>query len=167
MPNVCNIPNCKGNYKSTGPCKIFRLPKDNHEMKKWLNVLPLKSAEVNVKTFRICYKHWPNDAPMVKVQGGGSRPKLTPSLFDVPSSSLPTPKPPPRFILCRLQVKCIVEFCNFYVDQCEASFVTDNLEHTFQAWYVHSFSSKETHCKCPRYRNCATPCHQAYLSRVL
>ena len=53
MPNVCNIPNCKGNYKSTGPCKIFRLPKDNHEMKKWLNVLPLKSAEVNVKTFRI------------------------------------------------------------------------------------------------------------------
>ena len=51
---------------------------------------------MNVKTNRICQKHWPNDAPMVKVQRGGSLPKLHPNLFDAPFSSLPTPKPPPR-----------------------------------------------------------------------
>ena len=33
---------------------------------------------------------------MVAVQGGATRPKLPPSIFNIPTSSLPTPKPPPR-----------------------------------------------------------------------
>ena len=47
------------------------------------------------KTF-ICEKHWPSDPPMVKLPGRFTRPATASSIFNVPTSCLPTPKPSPR-----------------------------------------------------------------------
>ena len=43
--------------------------------------------------FFICEKHWPENTEMIKVPGGYTRPACAPSIFNVPFSYLPTPKP--------------------------------------------------------------------------
>ena len=44
----------------------------------------------------ICERHWSEDPPLVKFLGGTSRPTIPPSIFNVPLSSLPAKKFPPR-----------------------------------------------------------------------
>ena len=97
MPNKCGVVNCKGNYDSSNKCRVFRLPKDTNEQQKWLNVLPPRDGFViDPSKFFICEKHWPTDTQMVTIPGGSTRPVSPPSIFDVPSSCLPSPKPAPR-----------------------------------------------------------------------
>ena len=98
MPNKCSIIKCRGNYDDATKCRVFRLPKDEQERQKWLNVLPpLRNFDIDPSKFFICDKHWPADTPMKTVPGGHSRPISPPSIFnDIPSSCLPTPKPSPR-----------------------------------------------------------------------
>ena len=48
------------------------------------------------QSFFICEKHCPADTQMVTIPGGSTRPVSPPSIFDVPSSCLPSPKPAPR-----------------------------------------------------------------------
>ena len=55
-----------------------------------------QSGKVKIDNFRVCIKHWPEGTPMVKVKGGNVRPATPPSIFNVPPSCLPTPKPQPR-----------------------------------------------------------------------
>lgn len=97
MPNKCGVVNCKGNYNSANKCRVFRLPKEESERKKWINCLPPRENFVlDHSKFFICENHWPKDTPMVKIPGGLTRPANPPSIFNVPTSCLPTPKLPPR-----------------------------------------------------------------------
>ena len=97
MVNKCNIVNCTGNYDDSRKCRIFKLPNDKNEQQKWIQILPPREDFVIVPSkFFICEKHWPKDTPMKIVPGGHTRPTLPPSIFNVPDSCLPTPKPEPR-----------------------------------------------------------------------
>ena len=58
-------------------------------------VFYLVEKKITLPNFRICRNHWPKKTPMVKVHGK-SRPLLSPSVFNIPKSLLPTPIPPPR-----------------------------------------------------------------------
>ena len=96
MPYKCSLQNCKGNYDSQPSCSVYKLPADERERKEWIRVLPNFSLmKVDLPSFRICRRHWPKDVSLVKI-GGRSRPSKPPSVFNVPLSSLPTPKPPLR-----------------------------------------------------------------------
>jgi hypothetical protein len=97
MPNKCGVVNCKGNYNKDNKCRVFKLPKEDSEKQKWLNVLPPRQDFViDSGKFFICERHWPSNSPHVKVPGGFSRPAIPPSIFNVPTSCLPTPKAAPR-----------------------------------------------------------------------
>ena len=96
MPNKCGVVNCKGNYDETNKCRVFRLPRDELEKQKWLSVLPPRAGFVVDPTKFICQKHWPSDTEMVKIPGGHTRPVNPPSVFNIPASCLPSPRPPPR-----------------------------------------------------------------------
>ena len=97
MPNKCGIVNCNGNYNEDIKCRVFRLPKEESEKQKWLNVLPHRQDFViDTTKFFICERHWPSNSPHVKLPGGFTRPAIPPSIFSVPTSCLPTPKPSPR-----------------------------------------------------------------------
>jgi len=97
MPKKCGVFNCKGNYSAANKCRVFRLPHDESERKKWLNVIPPRdNFVIDHLKYVICEKHWPQDTPMKTIPGGSTRPTCPPSLFDVPISCLPTPKPSPR-----------------------------------------------------------------------
>lgn len=83
-----------------GPRKarVFKLPNDELERQKWIDVLPPRQDgfKINPATFHICERHWPSDAPMKVIPGGHTVPAVPPSIFNVPPSCLPTPKPGPR-----------------------------------------------------------------------
>ena len=51
---------------------------------------------IDLSKFFICEKHCPADTQMVTIPGGSTRPVSPPSIFYVPSSCLPSPKPAPR-----------------------------------------------------------------------
>ena len=90
--------NCRGNYNPLSKCRVFKLPRDDPERQKWLAVIPpRKNFDIaNAKSFFVCEKHWPQNHPMKKLPGGTTRPAVAPSIFDVPASCLPTPRPPRR-----------------------------------------------------------------------
>ncbi|KAF2346604.1 hypothetical protein FHG87_022640 [Trinorchestia longiramus] len=46
--------------------------------------------------FFICEIHRGADPPLIKLHGGSMRPEILPSIFNVPASCLPSPKPAPR-----------------------------------------------------------------------
>ena len=94
MVYKCSVVNCTGNYDKERQCKVYRLPKNEAEKQDWVNKIPSFRPCLN---YRVCEKHWPKDAPMTKVTGG-SRPAVPPTIFNVPTSCLPTPKPPKDFI---------------------------------------------------------------------
>ena len=97
MVNKCGIVNCRGNYDANSKCRVFRLPKQTPERQEWLDGLPQrKDFVLDPSKFFICEKHWPSDTPMMKIPGGSTRPVEPPSLFNVPPSCLPSPKPKPR-----------------------------------------------------------------------
>ena len=92
----CSVVNCKGNYNKKNACRVFRLPKKLYEKQIWIKTIPSCPPNVDSPSFRICERHWPQNTPMLITHGGISHPKLPPSIFNVPQSCLPTPKPPPR-----------------------------------------------------------------------
>lgn len=97
MPNKCGVVNCKGNYNDANKCRVFKVPREESERKKWLDALPPRENFVVVPDkFFVCEKHWPSNTPTIKLPGGSTRPAVPPSIFDVPPSCLPTTKPPPR-----------------------------------------------------------------------
>ncbi|KAF2346986.1 Zinc finger C2CH-type [Trinorchestia longiramus] len=97
MPNKCGFVNCRGNYNKENRCRVFRLPKEQSERQKWLDVLPPReNFAVNPDKFFIYEIHWGADPPLIKLHGGSMRPEIPPSIFNVPASCLPSPKPAPR-----------------------------------------------------------------------
>lgn len=97
MPFRCSILSCKGKYGEEDSCRLFSMPKKDPDRQLWINAIP-SFSKISLKdsNIRICSKHWPSDTAMVKVAGGYTRPQTPPSIFDVPLSCLPTPKPKPR-----------------------------------------------------------------------
>ena len=98
---LCVIPFCVDFYpairdvRNTFLCGF--LPCNRGIRKKWIEVLPPREGfTLNPSKFFICENHWPSDTPMIALPGGHTRPRLPPSIFNVPISCLPTPKPPPR-----------------------------------------------------------------------
>lgn len=97
MPNKCGVVNCKGNYNAENKCRVFKLPKDCENQKKWFDVIPIrKDFRLNPTKFFICERHWPVDSPTETLPGGFNRPAVPPSIFNVPPSCLPTVKTQPR-----------------------------------------------------------------------
>ncbi|KAF2366014.1 Zinc finger C2CH-type [Trinorchestia longiramus] len=97
MPNKCGILNCRGNYNKENRRHVFRLPKEQSERQKWLDVLPPReNFVVNPDKFFICEIHWSADPPLIKLRGGSMRPGIPPSIFNVPASCLPSPKLTPH-----------------------------------------------------------------------
>ncbi|KAF2352281.1 hypothetical protein FHG87_016964 [Trinorchestia longiramus] len=77
--------------------RVFCLPKEQSERQKWLDVIPPReNFVVDLDKFFICEIHWGADPPLIKLYGGSMRPEILPSIFNVPASCLPFPKPAPR-----------------------------------------------------------------------
>ncbi|KAF2363075.1 Zinc finger C2CH-type [Trinorchestia longiramus] len=96
MSNKCGVVNCLGNYNENKP-RVFHLPKEQSERQKWLDVLsPRENFVVNPDKFFICEIHWSADSSLIKLRGGSMRPGIPPSIFNVPASCQPSPKPAPR-----------------------------------------------------------------------
>ena len=97
MPHKCNVYNCQGNYYPHTKCRIFKLPNDELQRRIWINKIhEIKHYVINPKTYHICEKHWPPGYRVKKIAGGSTVPCDPPSVFDVPKSTLPSPKPAPR-----------------------------------------------------------------------
>ncbi|KAF2361106.1 Zinc finger C3HC4 RING-type [Trinorchestia longiramus] len=60
-----------------------------------LNILKLL-LKCPMYRFFICDILWGADPPLIKLRGGSMRPEIPPSIFNVPASCLPSPKPAPR-----------------------------------------------------------------------
>ena len=97
MPFKCSVYNCRSNYKQAKSyCTVYRLPALAEERQHWVEAIPyFDLSGANSSNFRICEKHWESNTPMVKHKGR-NRPGRPPTIFDVPSSTVPTPKFPPR-----------------------------------------------------------------------
>ena len=94
---------------------------ERHALKKWLNVLPPRDGFViDLSKFFICEKHWPADTQMVTIPGGSTRPVSPPSIFDVPSSCLPSPKPAPRQSI----VEDLLNYLKYFLKDKILSFAT-------------------------------------------
>ncbi|KAF2353369.1 Zinc finger C2CH-type [Trinorchestia longiramus] len=97
MPNKCGVENCRGNYNKENRRRVFRRPKEQFERQKWLDVIPSReNFVVNPDKSFICEIHWGADLPLIKLCGGSMRPGIPRSIFNVPVSCLPSPKPAPR-----------------------------------------------------------------------
>ncbi|KAF2347059.1 Exostosin-like [Trinorchestia longiramus] len=97
MPNKCGVVNCRGNSNMENRRRVFCLLKKHSERQKWLDViLPRENFVVDPNKFFICEIHWGADPPLIKLHGGSMRPEIPPSIFNVPASCLPSPKPAPR-----------------------------------------------------------------------
>ncbi|KAF2354967.1 hypothetical protein FHG87_014278 [Trinorchestia longiramus] len=93
---MSGVVNCRGNYNKNRR-RVFRLPKEQSGTQKWLDVLPPReNFVVNPDKFFICEIHWGADPTLIKLRGGSMRPGIPPSIFNVPASCLPSPKPAPR-----------------------------------------------------------------------
>ncbi|KAF2344590.1 hypothetical protein FHG87_024654 [Trinorchestia longiramus] len=63
----------------------------------WLNVLPPReNFDVNRDKFFIREIHWDADPSLIKLHCGSMQLGITPSIFNVPASCLPSLKPAPR-----------------------------------------------------------------------
>ena len=97
-PGKRGVVKCDGNYNKKTKCRVFKLPKNEHERQSWINALPpRKNFEIDPLKFLICERHWPKDIPKKTVPEGYTLPILPPSIFqNIPPSCLPTHKPEPR-----------------------------------------------------------------------
>ena len=95
MVKRCCVFNCNGSYDDNNKVKVFRLPKDPKERKKWTDAIPRDNIPESHDTV-ICERHWPSNYPTFK-HYGKLRPTNPPSVFScVLSSLLPHAPAPPR-----------------------------------------------------------------------
>jgi hypothetical protein len=97
MPFKCSVVNCRGNYDGSEGCSVYRLPKSKEERQMWTDAIPsFAYSKCSIESYRVCRKHWPEGIKMLKLPGGNTRPAEPPSIFNVPPSCMPIPRPPPR-----------------------------------------------------------------------
>ncbi|KAF2356895.1 hypothetical protein FHG87_012349 [Trinorchestia longiramus] len=97
MLNKYGVVNCPVNYNKENRRRVFRLSKEQSERQKWLDVIPPReNFFVDSGKFFICEIHWGSDPYLIKLHGGSMRLEIPPSIFNVPASCLPSPKPAPR-----------------------------------------------------------------------
>ena len=90
-----NYQNRKGDFISDEKTPLFRLPRNQEELSRWLKTTPYENFTIS-KNSVICEKHWPASYP-TESRKGKIRPRETPSVWPgVPQSCVPTPDAPPR-----------------------------------------------------------------------
>ena len=84
----CSVAGCRSGYpEDTSGASFYRYPSNEEERSYWINKLPNKDF-VYTEGKRICSKHWPSDAKMIKVKGR-LKPGCPPTKFeDVPQHGL-------------------------------------------------------------------------------
>ena len=60
MVKRCCVFNCNGNYDDNNKVKVFRLPKDPKERKRWTDAIPRDNIPESHDTV-ICERHWPSN----------------------------------------------------------------------------------------------------------
>ena len=96
MPFKYSILDCKSKYSKDENCTSTN-PAKPEERQEWIHAIPyFNQIKVSLTNFRICSKHLPVGSPMKKGKGGFNCPTLPPSVFNRPTSCLPTHKPPTR-----------------------------------------------------------------------
>ena len=91
---------CKGNYNTKN--KVFKIPRNEEERSNWLTVIcSVPSKELWCKCRQAHVFHLRKALACKSFQSmlklpGGTRPTNPSSIFDVPSSCLPSPRPSPR-----------------------------------------------------------------------
>ncbi|PAA77519.1 hypothetical protein BOX15_Mlig019577g1, partial [Macrostomum lignano] len=92
MPMKCCLPKCTSNYKSGEKVTVYSFPKDKEDYSMWIRALP-PNVKSPSKYMGICQKHWPTNAPMLKVKRF-MRPMDPPSVFpNLPTGSLRLTEP--------------------------------------------------------------------------
>jgi hypothetical protein len=46
MPNKCSVVGCNGNYASGPKVSVFKFPKEEELLKKWINAIPRENFTV-------------------------------------------------------------------------------------------------------------------------
>ena len=72
MGRKCCVTNCRGNYESNSKEKVFRLPADENERKRWQSIIP-KDNTPDTKDAIVCERHWLNSFETV-IHYGKQRP---------------------------------------------------------------------------------------------
>ena len=111
MERKCCVVNCKEDYNKQTKVKVFRLPRNLGQRKRWLTIIPRDNIP-DTKNTVVCEKHWPENYP-TKLDYGKERPRDPHSVFTwVKPSQVPTL--PPRK---RSTVKAFAEVRNFLPDE--------------------------------------------------
>ena len=90
MVKKCCVFNCNGNYNEENKEKVFRLPSEEIERKRWLAAIPRDNTPDSKDTV-VCERHWPQNYSTITLFGK-LRPLNPPSVLNcVPSSLIPVP----------------------------------------------------------------------------
>ena len=95
MGRKCCVYGCNGNYDKNNVESTFRLPSNEEERNRWIQVIPRDNIPDRPDTV-VCERHWIKPYPIV-IYYGKPRPRDPPTEFDCVKKSLtPTPPPLPR-----------------------------------------------------------------------
>ena len=68
MPRKCCVTGCRGNYDSDNKVRVFRLPQNQEERKKWIKSIPRDNTPDKPDTVT-CEKHFPVGYATIVVRG--------------------------------------------------------------------------------------------------
>ena len=89
------IPGCRGNYDGKNKVRVYRLPSNEEERNRWINLIPGSNFPKKPDTV-VCERHFPENFLKAHVSGK-DRPIEPPSIFpNIPSSVIPTQLLKPR-----------------------------------------------------------------------
>ena len=143
MIKKCCVYNCNGNYNDENKVKVFRLPKDEIERKRWLSAVPRDNIPDSKDTV-ICERHWPANYATVSIHGK-LRPVNPPTVFQgIPASLIP---PTPN--LPRSSKKSLSEIRNTVPDEINAFDEQDRID-GFENLLKHSQSFQIPFFDCSR-----------------
>ena len=79
MGRKCCVTNCNGNHDNDSKEKVFRLPKNKEQRKKWLKIISRDNTPDSKNTV-VCERDWPKGYETVQCYGK-LRPQHPPSVF--------------------------------------------------------------------------------------
>ena len=79
MERKCCVVNCKEDYNKQTKVKVFRLPGNLGQRKRWLTIIPRDNIP-DTKNTVVCEKHWSENYP-TKLDYGKERPRDPHSVF--------------------------------------------------------------------------------------
>ena len=122
MRRKCCVVNCKGNSDEQTKVKVYRLPRNLEERKRWFTLV-LRDNIPDIKNTVVCEKHWPENYPS-KLYYGKETPRDPPSVFTCVKPSQ-VPRLLPRK---RSTVKALAEVRNLLPDERDHSLEEDKIK---------------------------------------